>query len=61
MAKKNKVKIPFHSEEALKELHDCGIMIHDYAAYEGDYIIGYQRWGRGFRKDIIRKCDADGG
>ena len=57
---KTKIKIPQHSEEALKVLQDYGIYIYDYADFEDDHIVGYQRWGRGFRKDIIRECDNDG-
>lgn len=57
---KTKVKIPQHSEEALRVLQDHGIFIYDYADFEDDHIVCYQRWGRGFRKDIFRECENDG-
>lgn len=57
---KAKIKIPEHSESMLKTLQSYGLGIYDYANYENGCIVGYQRWGRGFRKDIIEECDADG-
>lgn len=31
-----------------------GIGIYDHAIYKNGYIIAYQKWGRGYRKDIVR-------
>ena len=47
------IRIPEHSDEALEELEECGIGYFDYANYEGDHIVAYKRWGRGFTKTII--------
>jgi hypothetical protein len=31
-----------------------GIGIYDHAIYKNGYIIAYQKWGRGYRKDTVR-------
>lgn len=48
--KKFQVSIPEHDDKALRELECCGIGVCQYAKYEGDHIIGFQRWGRGWRR-----------
>lgn len=47
------IRIPEHSDAALAELEEYGIDYFDYANYEGDHIVAYKRWGRGFTKTII--------
>lgn len=51
--KKITVAIPEHDDEALEILNDHGIGICTYAKFEGDHIIGYQKWGRGWRRITI--------
>ena len=36
-----------------------GIMIYDHAIYKNGNIIAYQKWGKGFRKDVIKVFDSD--
>ena len=53
-------KIPKHNDEALKALEECGIYLYDYADYldeDKKQIIAYQKWGRGYRKDIHEIID----
>jgi hypothetical protein len=50
------MKIPKHSNEALKKLTDNGLFLYDYADFLSEdkkKIIAYQKWGRGYRTDII--------
>lgn len=50
------MNIPEHSDEALQDLINGGLGIYDYANYLDESkkkIIAYQRWGSGFRKDIV--------
>lgn len=55
---KSKVKIPPHCQEAMDELHDLAISLHDYADFLPDgKIIAYRRWGRGYIRDIIQKVE----
>lgn len=56
MANKKRINviIPEHDDKALEMLNDYGLGIYTYAKFEGNHIIGYQKWGRGWRKDIIK-------
>jgi hypothetical protein len=54
------MKIPKHNDEALKTLEEHGIYLYDYADYldkDKKQIIDYQKWGRGYRKDILERID----
>ena len=50
--------IPEHSDEALEEI-DRGGLYFDYANYEGNHIVAYKRWGRGYMKCIVER-ETDG-
>jgi hypothetical protein len=58
MKDKTNIKIPEHDEEAMAELEDCGISCFDYAKYDGNHIIAYKKWGRGWMRSIIEKCEG---
>lgn len=34
-------------------LNLCGLAFYDHATFENGHVIGFQKWGRGFRKDIF--------
>lgn len=55
--RKIKVAIPEHDDEALKLLNEWGIGICDYAKFEGNRIIGFQRWGRGWHRYTIEPLE----
>ena len=57
MTKKSNIQIPEHDDNALRDLKDSGIDIYDYAKYEGDHIVAYKRWGKGWMRDEIKRLE----
>lgn len=55
--KNKEVQIPEHSAEALKEVENMGVLFYDYANYEGNHIVAYKRWGRGYMKAIFKRVN----
>lgn len=37
-----------------------GISIYDHAVYKNGEIIAYQKWGKSFRRDVVKMFDEQG-
>ena len=57
--KKTNIPIPEHSTEALREVENMGILYFEYANYEGNHIVAYKKWGRGYMRVIFER-ETDG-
>lgn len=49
-----------HIIDADDWLNAHGISIYDHAIYKDGYIIAYQKWGKGYRKNAVRIFEDEG-